>query len=326
MQSPGVCCKRKSLEHKEPRGPPAKKPAVAMAEATESSEKTDVIENPEGSSTFELVINFVSGGILAKVAAEPSWSANRLKKVLQDYVEIGKTIKSLLKGHEELSGEETLSSRGVSNGDSLQVVLVSVPTLHSFKPCSARELSSRRGCYGHWEIGGESSEHIVEEGVQHRDMSCAPLVGREVACAMATAAPSLEKIMVVSSESDERGEIIVISNPGDDAKLACIKALAILEVEPKMFKSPNIHDAACLEERDWNSYLDRGFNMEDDDEEDEDEEGHSELLALTGIMAKQLTRHFHFSLDEGIVVAPVIFGGFASDGSIVGVLSGRVWT
>ena len=41
---------------------------------------------------------------------------------------------------------------------------------------------------------------------------------------------------------------------------------------------------------------------------------------------EKLQNHFIFNFSDEAVVAPVIYGGYASDGSIVGVLSCRVWT
>ena len=58
------------------------------------------------------------------------------------------------------------------------------------------------------------------------------------------------------------------------------------------------------------------------------------LAAITKITAKSPTQHFKFSLTQAadeedgestfIINAPIIYGGYASDGCIVGVLSTRI--
>ncbi len=43
-------------------------------------------------------------------------------------------------------------------------------------------------------------------------------------------------------------------------------------------------------------------------------------------MGESLEKHFEFNFTETLVTAPVIYGGYAKDKSIVGILSMRVWT
>ena len=50
------------------------------------------------------------------------------------------------------------------------------------------------------------------------------------------------------------------------------------------------------------------------------------MKATTAIMASDLTNHFELNFSDEIVVAPVLYGGRASDGNVVAVLSMRVWT
>ncbi|CAE7556667.1 unnamed protein product [Symbiodinium sp. CCMP2592] len=89
---------------------------------------------------------------------------------------------------------------------------------------------------------------------------------------------------------------------------------------------------ATLESIDMKGKLTKGFNKGDEDEEDEEEDDEEEggnkkqILALTGIMNDKLQKHFVFNFGDEVVTAPVIYGGYASDDSIVGVLSSRVWT
>ena len=50
------------------------------------------------------------------------------------------------------------------------------------------------------------------------------------------------------------------------------------------------------------------------------------IQAATSIMAADLRDHFELNFSEEVACAPVMYGGRASDGSVVAVLSMRVWT
>jgi len=158
----------------------------------------------------------------------------------------------------------------------------------------------------------------------------APSTAQEIANEMAKAAPDLEHTTVSSGESDEVGEIIVISNAGDDPKLACFKALALLDRVPDSSRWKNwgkldIWKSASLEMKNWGKHLDIGFNKDDaDDDSDLEDDADAGLLAITKVMAERLTGHFRF--EPSLVCRPVIYGGYAADGSIVGVLSAGVFT
>ena len=63
--------------------------------------------------------------------------------------------------------------------------------------------------------------------------------------------------------------------------------------------------------------------LEEGDTGDEGQKMLRQAIAVTDVMAKRLTRHFQFSMPEQeCMTSPVFWGGSASDGSIVGVLSG----
>ena len=51
-----------------------------------------------------------------------------------------------------------------------------------------------------------------------------------------------------------------------------------------------------------------------------------QILPVTEIMSLKPEKHCVFNFREEIVTAPVVYVGYASDGSTVGVLSSRVWT
>lgn len=61
-------------------------------------------------------------------------------------------------------------------------------------------------------------------------------------------------------------------------------------------------------------------------EDDDDTLDRRCIKAATALMAADLQHHFELNFSEEIAVAPVLYGGRASDGNVVAVLSMRVWT
>ena len=182
---------------------------------------------------------------------------------------------------------------------------------------------------------GDQECLVEEEDGKHADMADAPAAAREVAEAMREAAPDLQNIPVcLSSESSDGGEIMVIGHPGPDPKTACLKVLGIRKHCEDVLADPELVDVwatARVETLDVRGKLKKGFNDHEEEEEGEEEDVEEagnmrQILALTKIMNDKLQKHFVFDFSEEIVTAPVIYGGYASDGSIVGVLSSRVWT
>eukprot|EP00928_Gymnodinium_smaydae_P054380 TRINITY_DN38164_c0_g1_i1.p1 TRINITY_DN38164_c0_g1~~TRINITY_DN38164_c0_g1_i1.p1 ORF type:complete len:389 (-),score=100.32 TRINITY_DN38164_c0_g1_i1:131-1240(-) len=195
--------------------------------------------------------------------------------------------------------------------------------------CTAFELEKRRD---DWD-GPDGEDDLCSNDVQHGAMADAPPGAKEVADQLIAAMPELEDIqMMYSSESSDGGEVIVIGGPGDDPELACLKALGIKKENFEGAKA-----AATLENKNWKEFQKLGFNRDPDDAEDfipeeefdGDEEGmrqFKQVLVGTKIMTEKLSKHFLFNFKDSLAVAPVIYGGYASDGNIVGVLSSRVWT
>lgn len=196
--------------------------------------------------------------------------------------------------------------------------------------CSALELEKRRD---DWD-GGDGEDDLCSADVMHGIMSDAPQVARQVAEELAKAMPGLEDIQIMgSSEGSDGGEIVVISSPGPDPKAAILNALSIRSVNWESSKK-----AATLKSIDFKTHK-HGFTRDPDECDDfdpVDEFGEREeepdmwneydqLIAGTKILSS-LDKGFLFNYLDSHAVAPVIFGGYASDGSIVGVLSSRVWT
>merc|ERR1712127_160507 len=83
---------------------------------------------------------------------------------------------------------------------------------------------------------------------------------------------------------------------------------------------------ATLDYCGWSKHLTCGFNNSLEDDEDHEDEESNPILALTKIMSEKLEKHFTFGFTDDVVRAPMVYGGYASDGNIVGVLTSRVWT
>jgi hypothetical protein len=189
-------------------------------------------------------------------------------------------------------------------------------TLHLAEPCSARQLSERHGNGLQWTTA-------VADSTQHAGMASAPHLARSVAEAMMRAAPNLGSTMVtLDGEGEGCGEVIVIANPGPDPRGACLKALAILVCHN--------NDAVCGSAN-WGKNVERGmtFNLDPNDPWLTDSRNpepfaagkqDAGLLAVTNVMAEQLTEGFQFCFLNHVVASPMIYGGYANDGSVVGVL------
>lgn len=305
VAKPGECVallapKRKAESDELPGEPVAKAPALPVAAAA-------------APSPVQLQARLISGDLLATVAADGSWKAADVRKALAPHLAADTAISALLYGEsQELSEAQTLKDQGVVDDTEIKVTVRALAKLHLFKPCSAEEFAGR---HNDWDC---DEGPFVVDGVQHRGMDDAPADGRAIAQAFKEACPDLEEIIVFCSESDCHGEVIVIADPGDKPLLACCEALAIRK---------EVWQYASITEENFSQKLECGFNKdgEDDDEDDEDHRKPG-LLRITKIMSERLVNHFTLHFEETVVSAPVVFGGYASDGSIVGVISGRVWT
>jgi len=271
----------------------------------------------------------ISGEAIATLEASLSWTGADVKNALKEHLQAKTDIDELCFANRVLPDAETLEDAGVKRDSVLQAVIRGLPTLHLVRPCSAIELTKRFGEYCVWDgssICVEFPGHIVADRVQHQSLSSAPETAKEIVEDMIKRAPHWESKVIYVSQSDAPGEFFIIANPGVDPKRACLEAFAILEHpdgDPEGLEgSPNIHDLATVEDRDWNKYS-HGFNEDSDDIPYYGDGSDEEILAVTEIMAQRLQKHFELGFGDGIVKAPIMFGGYSSDGSIVGVVSVR---
>jgi hypothetical protein len=168
-------------------------------------------------------------------------------------------------------------------------------------------------------------------------MSAVPPTSFAVARSLQQAMPSLkEATLVWSSEVyNSGGEVFAIINPGHDLVDTLASVLGI----------SNRLDGARSYKRTWSWYRICGFNMEaltgqakcpyhptqsdwlSSHDLFQTEKCQQEVVAATQIMADTLHDGFEFLfINDDIPVAPFIYGGYTSDGSIVGIITSRVWT
>lgn len=199
---------------------------------------------------------------------------------------------------------------------------------------SAATLSIESGSGTSWIVGGSGQSNLAEETIMHKELSEAPEIAKESATRLIK---SLQNAILPASESDTVGRVVIIeyinkiekidSSNNIVTKEACFEALGLKKND---VDGISLIDEANVKERNFNSLKGRkGFCYYEDDsdeEEDEDNDDKKKVRMTTEIMAKELTHHFEFNFSERIVCAPVLYGGRASDGNIVAILSMRVWT
>jgi hypothetical protein len=195
------------------------------------------------------------------------------------------------------------------------------PQLYLFTAMSARALANAIG--GGW-MASSDLPPFCKDAVEHQDMALAPRAAREIADALRAA---LGDAVLPGGESDGPGQVVVITSGLSDLEETCLRALAV-DVE-KLDEAEVRHWRPTVSS--WTAEERKAFcYVDNDDLEENDTEGGatdmSRIKAATQIMVEKLARHFEFNFGEGVVVGPILHGGFASDGSIVAVLSHRVWT
>jgi hypothetical protein len=197
------------------------------------------------------------------------------------------------------------------------------PRMFMHNPLSAAELSHISGSGTSWIIGGSSDENLAEENVVHGDIAAAPHAARLVAERLSVA---LGDALLPASESDTTGRVVIIVGTGDAGIPDKVGLLAALGLK-RQVDDVVLFDEATLEAKDY-LLAQRGFcYMNEDDQQDyEDTHDRRCIRAATSIMCADLSDHFELNFTDEIVVAPVLYGGRACDGSVVAILSMRVWT
>ena len=183
-----------------------------------------------------------------------------------------------------------------------------------------------------WMIGRESNENIASAAVIHHDIIHAPEQSRQIAQCIHE---RLLGVTLPASESDTIGHVVVIEGVEYDnehdhfllpSKADLLTALGLKDEVDGII----LLNEATLTARDYAQYVAHGFCYSADDEyehdDDDDISNRQRIKDITAIMVNELTDHFELNFCDTLVVAPVLYGGQASDGNIVAVLSMRVWT
>eukprot|EP00746_Dinoflagellata_sp_MGD_P008966 gnl/MRDRNA2_/MRDRNA2_118047_c0_seq1.p1 gnl/MRDRNA2_/MRDRNA2_118047_c0~~gnl/MRDRNA2_/MRDRNA2_118047_c0_seq1.p1 ORF type:complete len:321 (+),score=66.66 gnl/MRDRNA2_/MRDRNA2_118047_c0_seq1:90-1052(+) len=294
-------------------------------EAFERATKKAVEKTEE--DAVELCILHANGNLLKKVSSSLSWTGNDLKNVLQEYLEPSTLIVKFFCASGELEDSAPLAEAGLTNGVEVTAVIGARPKMHLTKPCSGTELAIRRN---EWMCGscpnGCGNGCFVAEGVQHGSIENVPEVAKQVAQELAIAFPEMETTEItLHTNFSLGGEVIVITNPGEDPKKACFEALGVRVDDAFDYA---LEDAE-VDYVDLKARLDSGFNQDPAGDEflGPPLPQPAGIIAATKVMAESLCQTFEFNFAEGnITSAPVIYGGYTSDGCIVGILSSRYCT
>jgi len=304
-------------------GDPVKEPASKKAKV-ESTSKTTRLECTDGGSNkfweilvdgTKTVVSYGAIGASPKKSEKDFPSADAAKKFA------AKMIGSKKKGgYKEVGGGATKDSSTPAGDGTLYVFGEAV---------TPYELEQRRDDWDTMEV-----MDTCREDIKHGVMKDAPAASKAVAEELHKSMPGLEDIAIVpGSEGSDGGEVIIISCSKKDAKAMCLEGLKFTKEFHKEYAKN-----AAVEKADFKKLTSYGFNLANkpgfspmsDAEKKEhvaDCDEAKELMKGTKIMAEKLTDHFVFCIKGGdITVSPFIFGGFASDGHIVGVLSSCVTT
>jgi len=212
----------------------------------------------------------------------------------------------------------------VSSGGSLElhaILAKAKPVLHLVEPCSAKALSRRHGgwCYG---ILGDSDVDGHEEefepdcfcpwNVMHKGMDTAPPAARQVAQELGEA---------LAKDTVTGFDLVVIAGAGPDPQEACCRGLAIREEDRRMNEDGDELNYRVAEGQGLKIWKETEVSSVD-----VWVRGFEQLSASRQAMGRLLTGHFRFyfrTIDEA--PKPMLLGGFAKDGSIVGFVTGDRW-
>jgi hypothetical protein len=189
-------------------------------------------------------------------------------------------------------------------------------------PLSAAELSQVSGSGTPWIVGGFSQENLADDAVIHSDMAAAPSVARDVAERMCS---TLRDSILPAGDSDTTGRVVVIVGAGVSGVPDVSSLLTALGLK-RQVEHIVLADVAMLATRDYHSQV-AGFCFPNGTlQGGAGSDDARQIQATTALMAASLTDHFELNFSDEIVVAPVLYGGRASDGNVVAVLSMRVWS
>eukprot|EP00927_Polykrikos_kofoidii_P063657 TRINITY_DN58517_c0_g1_i1.p1 TRINITY_DN58517_c0_g1~~TRINITY_DN58517_c0_g1_i1.p1 ORF type:complete len:328 (-),score=55.40 TRINITY_DN58517_c0_g1_i1:190-1101(-) len=266
----------------------------------------------------------LSGKSLVQLDVIASMTGIELKAEVGKHLDPCQYIQELI-FHSVVLNSSTLIEAGlVADGSSqiVNVVVGSRPALHMFKPCSAAELANR---YVELNDFGEVSEiPVFKEPIQFMGMDKASLEAQRIANELSNAlGTSLAEMFPSPFGGFLDGQVIAISGVGSDLKKTCCEALGGINAcawNDDLDDEEDVWEDVCCTNVDYSKVDDCPFVYEVDAEnlsENVMECAH----AGQKVMAESLSKHFLFDFDcDKFKLFPEIYGGFASDGSIVGIM------
>lgn len=154
------------------------------------------------------------------------------------------------------------------------------------------------------------TQGICRDGLEYAEMISAPHSAKTVADQLKDCLATHDVVCPHVPQV-----VIVISNPGEDPGEACLSAFAIIKVKHSvMSEQVDLWDSADLQKKDWSSDEIAGIRGMDRAAKSDSEKS----IEATKIMADKLANHFEFTLTAKLDAVPVVCGGYAEDGSIVG--------
>ena len=133
---------------------------------------------------------------------------------------------------------------------------------------------------------------------------------------------TLDGVWLPASKSDTQGWVVVITSAGGGGTPTAVVLLDAIRLKMEVDNGMILLDENVVK---VNGYLqtasDLFFQDDDDDDENDDDDGRTKIHVTTTIMAAELSNHFKLKFNDNVVVAPVLYGGQASDGNVVTVIS-----
>jgi len=304
-------------------------PQVAMATACSEEQDLPQVSEPLAKKPrVQVDVAFSSGKSLVQLNVLASTTGIELKAEVGKHLDPCQCIQDLI-FHSVALNSSTLIGAGLVADGSPQIVTVVVgshPVLHMFKPCSAAELAKS---YVELNDFGEVSEiPVFKEPVQFIGMDKASLEAQRIANELSNAlGTGLAEMFPSPFGGFCKGQVIAVSGVGSDLKKTCGQALG--GINASAWDDGDLED----EEDAWDDVFCKDLdisNVDDcpwvDEVDAEDLPENVMECARAGqkVMAENLSKHFLWEFDcDRFKLFPEIYGGFASDGSIVGIMRGR---
>jgi len=265
---------------------------------------------------------FPSGKSLVQLNVLASMTGIELKAEVGKHLDPCQCVQDLLFDSIALTSSTLIEAGLVADGSPqlVTVIVGSRPALHMFKPCSAAELAKRYVELN--DFGEVSNIPVFKEPVQFMGMDKASLEAQRVANELSNALGTcLAEMFPSPFDGFLDGQVIAISGVGSDLKKTCCEALGGINAcawDGDLDDEEDAWKCVYCKDLDYSNVDDCPFVY---DAEDLSENVMECARAGQKVMAENLSKHFLFEFDcDRFKLFPEIYGGFASDGSIVGIM------